>query len=150
MRFVTWNASHDRYQKGFSNAQKAELIDYLASRYQVYISSEDESKYKEYAIPYPLEEIHKLISKSEFVISEGATMAAEAGVLGIPSIYVNSIRRSYNEDLEKYGLVFNFQSGKGVLYKIRVLEEIPDIKADFQIRRQKMLSEKIDATPFLV
>lgn len=150
LRFITWNASHDRNQKGFSNAQKKELVDYLASRYQVYISSEDESKYKEYAIPYPPQELHMLISKSEFVISEGATMAAEAGVLGIPSIYVNSIRRSYNEDLEKYGLVYNFQSGKGVLDKIKELEAIPNRKDEFQVRRQKMLSEKIDVTPFLV
>ncbi|WP_271782595.1 DUF354 domain-containing protein [Aquimarina algiphila] len=152
LRFVSWNASHDKGQKGFSEKEKSKIIDYLASRYKIFITSEGylPKKYNQYKIKISPEEIHEVLAGAEFFIGEGATMAAESGVLGTPSIYVNSIRRSYNEDQEKYGLVFNFQNEKGVLEKIKEIEKIPDLKKTFAKRRQKLLKNKINLTAFLV
>ncbi|WP_062053357.1 DUF354 domain-containing protein [Aquimarina longa] len=152
LRFVSWNASHDKGQTGFSEKEKSRIIEYLASRYKVFITSEGylPEKYHKYKIKIVPEDIHQVLAGAKFFIGEGATMAAESGVLGTPSIYVNSIRRSYNEDQEKYGLVFNFQNEEGVLDKIKELEKIPDLKNTFAQRRQKLLEDKIDITAFMV
>jgi hypothetical protein len=82
------------------------------------------------------------------VISEGATIASEAGVLGTPSIYVNSIERSYNQDQEKYGTVYNFRSGKGVLEKAEQL--LSEDKQATRENSRKLIKDKIDVTAFMV
>jgi len=152
IRFVSWNASHDKGHNGFSEKEKERIIDYLADRYRIFITSEGylPEKYQQYKIKIAPEDIHQVLAGAELFIGEGATMAAESGVLGTPSIYVNSIRRSYNEDQEKYGLVFNFQDEKGVLEKIKEIEAIPNRKKIFADRRKNLLDDKIDITAFMV
>ena len=77
-------------------------------------------------------------------------MASEAGVLGTPAIYVNSLERCYNEDQEKYGTVFNFRNSEGVIEKVKELISDPGLKEKTMNGREKMLREKIDVTAFLV
>ncbi len=152
LRFVSWNASHDKGQAGFSEQEKSKIVDYLASRYTVFITSEGDlpEKHHQYKIKIAPEDMHQVLAGAEFFVGEGATMAAESGVLGTPSIYVNTIRRSYNEDQEKYGLVFNFQNENGVLEKIKEIEKIPNLKKTFADRRKKLLEDKIDITALMV
>ncbi len=152
VRFVSWNASHDRGHNGFSEKAKAAIIDYLAARYTVFITSEGylPPKYEPYKIKIAPQDIHHVLADATLFIGEGATMAAESGVLGTPSIYVNSIRRSYNEDQERYGLVYNFQTEEGVLEKIKEIERIPELQKTFAQRRQSLLADKIDITAFMV
>jgi len=152
LRFISWDATHDVGQGGFSERQKDEVVDYLSSRYKLFISSEScvPDKYKKFLFKISPDKIHDAMAFSNIVISEGATMASEAGVLGVPSIYVNSLRRCYNEDQEKYGLVFNFQSGKGVLNKIKDIEKIENKENEFKKRRDNLLAAKIDLTAFLI
>ncbi len=152
LRFVSWNASHDKGQNGFSEKEKAKIIDYLAGKYRVFITAEGSlpPKYEHYKIKIAPEQIHEVLSGAEFFVGEGATMAAESGVLGTAAIYVNTIRRSYNEDQEKYGLVYNFQSEEGVLDKILEIEKTKDLKKTFRKRRTKMLADKIDLTALMV
>ncbi|MFC5048574.1 DUF354 domain-containing protein [Aquimarina hainanensis] len=152
LRFVSWNASHDKGQRGFSEKEKERIISYLSSRYRVFITSEGDLpvQYESFRIKISPEKIHEVLAEAIFFVGEGATMAAESGVLGTPSIYVNSIRRAYNEDQEQYGLVFNFQNEEGVFEKIKEIEQLPNIKETFQKRREKMLADKIDLTAFMV
>ncbi len=152
LRFVSWNASHDKGHSGFSEKEKSKIIDYLAAKYSVFITAEGylPEKYQKYKIRIAPEQMHEVLAGAEFFIGEGATMAAEAGVLGTPAIYVNSIRRAYNEDQEKYGLVFNYQTEVGVFDKIKELENIPNLKENFKERRQKLLADKIDITAYMV
>ena len=152
VRFVSWDATHDVGQGGLTAIQKEELVDFLSSQTRLFISSEGEvpEKFSKYLIEIKPEQMHSVLYYASLVISEGATMASEAGVLGTPSIYVNSLVRCYNEDQEKYGLVFNYRNGKGVIEKVRELLNTPNLKSERQNRRQKMLADKIDVTAFLV
>ncbi len=152
LRFVSWNATHDVGQMGFSLAEKLEIVDYLKDRYKVFISAEGKlpPTLEMYRIKIPPEKIHKVLSNATLCISEGATMASEAGILGIPALYVNSLVRNYNEDQGRFGTVFNFKNGKGVLEKIKELCNDPNVMNKSLLSRQKMLSEKIDVTAFLV
>jgi len=152
IRFVAWNATHDLGQGGFSPSQKDKVVDYLSKNYKLFISSEKDvpEKFKKYIFKIPPDKIHHALAYADLVVSEGATMASEAGVLGVPTIYVNSLKACNNEDQEKYGLVFNFQSGERVLEKIKELEGIHDRKALFQSRRNILLSKKINLTLLLI
>ncbi len=152
IRFVSWNATHDRGQGGLSFDKKRELIKLLDSQMKVFISSEQDlpDEFSKYKISIPPEKMHDALAFADLFVGEGATMASEAGVLGTPSLYVNSLRRAYNEDQEKYGLVYNFQNGDGVIKKVEEILKIPGYKKEWQKRRNKLLADKINVTSFLV
>lgn len=152
LRFVSWNATHDVGQAGFSAEEKDRIVEYLSSRYTLFISSESEvpKKFEKFKISIPPDKIHDALYFAELVVSEGATMASESGVLGTPSFYVNSLRRCYNEDQEKFGLVFNFQTADGLFDRIKEIESLPNRTEEFKERRTHMLKTKIDVTAFLV
>jgi uncharacterized protein len=152
IRFVSWNATHDRWQTGFTDSQKAEMIDYLLSKMKVIISSEGSlpGNYEMYKYKLSPESMHDILAGAKLFVGEGATMASEAGILGIPAIYVNSQISLYNQDQEKYGLVYNFRNGKNVLNKIEEIVKMHNAKKDWQERRNKMLEDKIDVTAFMV
>jgi predicted glycosyltransferase len=149
IRFVSWNATHDIGQGGLRMVSKEKIVDFLSSKMKVFISSEGEvpEKFRKYLIKIKPEEMHHVLAFASIVVSEGATMASEAGVLGTPAVYVNSLARCYNEDQEKYGTVFNFRNENGVVDKIY---ELVNSKLNMVERRKKLLSDKIDTTAFLI
>jgi len=82
-------------------------------------------------------------------------MTAEAAVLGIPSIRFNDFvgKLGYLEELEhKYKLTYGIKTSEPekLFCTIDELLKIHDIKSEWQKRRMKMLSEKIDVTAFFV
>ncbi|MCD4744908.1 MAG: DUF354 domain-containing protein, partial [Bacteroidales bacterium] len=91
IRFVSWDASHDKGQAGIGLENKIELIKNLSSIIKVFISSEEElpENLKKYQIKISPEKIHDAIAFSSIFIGEGATMASECAVLGTPAIYIN-------------------------------------------------------------
>lgn len=150
VRFVSWGASHDRNQFGFSDSEKHELIQILLKKMKVFISSEKKlpSELEKYKIPIPFDRIHDALAFADIYIGEGATMASEAGILGTPSIYVSSIRRCYNDDQEKYGTLINITPGKDTLLRINaVLKKVN--KSNTIQRSKEMIKEKIDPTQLL-
>jgi len=149
LRFVSWNATHDVGQGGFTNEQKIELVDYLSSEMKLFISAEGDvpDSFKKYLIKIKPEQIHHVLAFAEIVVGEGATMVSEAGVLGTPSIYVNSLERCYNKDQEQYNTVFNFRNGNGVLDKVK---QVLSTSLKSQENQKRILEDKIDLTAFLI
>lgn len=152
IRFVSWHATHDKRQIGLTALEKEEIIEYLSLKMKVLISSEGDLPFslRKYMIHCKPQDIHHILAFAEIVISEGATMASEAAVLGTPAIYVNSIAACNNEELGKYGVVHNFRNGFGVLNKIRELIGDSNFKELAKIGQQKLLSNKINLTEFLI
>ncbi len=152
LRFVSWNANHDLGQSGFSMKDKLSLIKELEGRIRLFISSETElpAIFEKYRLNVSPEKIHDVMAFATLFVGEGATMASECAMLGVPSIYVNSITAGTLEEQEQYGLLSGFRNSEGVLEKAIELLDLPDLSATFAIRRQKMLNEKIDPTAFLV
>ena len=92
---------------------------------------------------------------STMFIGDSQTMASEAAILGIPSLRCNDFvgRISYlNEEENKYKLTFGFKPSNfnDFIEKLIELVERANLKEEFQSRRQKLLSDKIDLTAFLV
>jgi predicted glycosyltransferase len=152
LRFVSWNAFHDIGQTGLTLGMKHKIVKELSKYAQVFISSEGElpDDLKKYQIKIPPERMHDALAFATLFLGEGATMASECAMLGTTAIYVNSLNAGTLEEQEKYGLLFSFRNSKGVLEKAIELLNTPNLKQKFQKRRQKMLSDKIDVTAFMI
>lgn len=149
VRLVSWNATHDAGHKGLSNEDKVKLVRKLSKKMRVFITSEKElpDELKPYQIKIAPDKIHHALSFASIVVSEGATIASEAGVLGTPTIYINSIARSYCQDEEKYGLVYNTSESK------KVFALVDDIlrqdRQSFRDKSKLLLAAKVNVTQFL-
>lgn len=153
MRFVAWDASHDVGHRGLDSDVKRQLIKKMSKKMKVFISSENKlpDEFAQYQIKIPPERLHDALAFASLYIGEGATTASECAMLGTPAIYVNSLNVGYLEEQEKkYQLMFGFRSSDGVLEKAMELIQSPDLKQEFQLRRKKMLADKIDLTAFMI
>jgi len=152
LRFVSWDASHDLGQKGLTMQMKTQLVEELSKRIKVFISSERSlpESLQPYQIKIPPHRMHDVLAYAKLFIGEGSTMASECACLGTPAIYINSLEVGYCTEQEHYGLVYNYRQPVGIIEKAIELLEMPDLKEQMVANRQKMLSEKIDVSAFLV
>jgi predicted glycosyltransferase len=152
LRFVSWEATHDQDQKGLSAETKRILVNELLKNYRVIISAESglPSEYQAYAASFHPRDIHDALYHAELFIGEGTTMAMEAAILGTPSVYINSLQYENVKDMEKYGLLFRFNNDLNLMDKISGIISRPDLKKDLKCYREKMISEKINLTAFLI
>jgi len=152
LRFVSWDAHHDTGKKGLTYSYKKRLISELLKISKVFISSESElpEEFKPYQIKISPEKIHDVLAYASLFIGEGATMASECAMLGTPAIYINIMSSGTLEEQEKYGLVYGFRKPEGIIEKAKELFQINHLKREFQMRRIKMVQDKIDLTKFIV
>ena len=92
---------------------------------------------------------------ASFLVCDSQSMAVEASMLGLPSIRFNDFSGKIGvlEELEhKYGLTYGIKTDQPerLFEKIDELLAMPNLREEFQHRRQKMLDDKIDVTAFLV
>jgi len=136
---------------------KIEAVIAFSDHAKVFISSELPlpSELEPYRFPLPPGLMHHAMAFASLIFGESATMVSEGAMLGIPGIYLDNTGRLYTRELqEKYGMVFNYsESPEDQLKAIQKGVELlttPNIKEQWQLKRQKMLREKIDVTAFLV
>lgn len=156
LRLSALASHHDVNATGLNFKTEDELEEYLRvlDKYgKVIISSETRQwetiKDRQLKI-YP-KDLHDLVFFSSLCIGEGATMASEAAILGVPSIYISSTQRGYLNELEqKYGLVYTLQErNQGLKKAIEILSN-ESSKSEWLFRRKKMLNEKVDVVEFMV
>lgn len=156
IRFTKLKAHHDEGIKGISFEIAQRVIDVLKPHGRVFISSERplEPQFEPYQIHIRPIDMHHVLAFADLFIGDSQTMAAEAGVLGIPFIRFNDFvgRIGYLRELED-----TFHLGYGIktddvdkLYSTIIsLISMPNLKPTFQERRSRMLTEKIDFAAFL-
>lgn len=155
VRFVSWGAAHDLNEKGLSPITKIKFVTELARHGRVLISSEAElpQELLSYRSQVSVDKIHHLMAFATLYVGESATMASECAVLGVPAIFIAKTGRGYTTEQEKkYGLVFNFtdQQQDIAFGKMKELLSRPNLKQEWQPRRGRMLTEKIDVGEWLV
>ncbi len=157
LRFVSWEATHDKGNSGFTNQMKHKVVGNFLKYSRVFISSEKElsMELEKYKLAIKPEMIHYVLKDAVLVFGESATMATEAAMLGTPGIFIDNNSRFYMKELEeKYGLVFNFTATpvdqEKALQKGLELLQNKNLKNHFMKRRNNMLKDKIDVTGFLV
>ena len=123
---------------------------------RVYITSERplEPQFEPYRIHVDPIDMHHVMAFCSLYVGDSQTMAAEAGVLGVPFIRFNDFvgRIGYLKELEEvYQLGFGFKTHEQEAL-VRTLQELLSMKdraVVFQSRRQRMLADKIDYRRFL-
>lgn len=155
MRFSSLNAHHDVGVGGIDDDFALMMIDRLKDRYKVVITSERQLSegLEPYRQSFAPELMHDVLAYAKMIVGDSQTMAAEAMVLGTPSIRCNDFvgRLSYLEELEK-----EYHLGYGVLPKdkARILNILDELLSDdsleqaWDLKRSEMLSEKVDVVDF--
>lgn len=158
MRFSALKAHHDEGIKGISNDIAHRLVELLAPHGKIYITSERalEPEFEQYRLHINPLDIHHVMAYATLYIGDSQSMANEAAMLGVPSLrfndFVGAKKIGVMEEMEKvYGLTYGISSHEPEqLYaKVEELLAMPNLRDEFQARRKKMLSEKIDVTAFL-
>jgi predicted glycosyltransferase len=96
--------------------------------------------------------MHDVISKSNLFFGEGASMAAEAAVLGVPAIFLNDNWSGNAMDLTKHELMYCFKSSSeeqnnAITKAIEIATQ--NDKIYYQEKRKIYLEKKLDASSFL-
>jgi len=156
LRFNAFKAHHDVGVVGLTIENKRRLVDYLKTKGKVFITTERniDDEFKPYQLKVSPEKAHSLMCYATMLVGDSQTMTSEAAVLGTPAIRCNTFvgRIHYLEEEEhKYGLTYGFlpEQSEEMFAKIEELLSMPNLKEEWQSRRQKMLSEKIDYAQFL-
>lgn len=158
VRFVAWKASHDFGMSGLVDKEKYEFIKELSKYAKVYITSEKplNSRLEPYRLQIPYELIHHVLYYAQVVISDGATMASEAVVLGTHAVRLCPIKcGTFIEQEQKYELLKWFPGAtpewfkKGLEYTVKLLQE-PNLWEKGKMKREKLLQDMVDCNKFFI
>lgn len=156
MRFVSWDAYHDKGLQGFTDENKIKAVQAFSKYAKIFISAEKElpAALEPYKIQIPPEQMHDVLAHAQLFFGESGTMASESAVLGTPAIYLDKVGRGYTDEEGKYELVFNFnnseKSQEKAINKAMELLQNNNLEEIMQQYRQKFLENKIDVTNFMV
>ena len=176
IRFSALNAHHDKGIKGISNEIAERLVKILEPFGTIYITSERplEPQFEKYRIKINPLDMHHVMAFASLYIGDSQTMAAEAGVSGVPFVRFNDFvgRIGYLRELEDvYELGYGIHASvlpadspirrtdgsvqpSGVVELYKRVETLVNMHADerrvlWSARRNQMLSDKVDCAKFL-
>jgi predicted glycosyltransferase len=157
LRLNPLDAFHDIGVTGFSYEDKLRLVQTLEPYARVFISSEARAELalEKYTIGIPRHKIHDAEYYAELLVTDAQTMTTEAAILGTPVIRCNSFVGDNDtgnmvELEEKYRLIFNYSDPSQAIAKAAELIKQPDLKQQWQEKRQALLADKIDVLKFMV
>lgn len=156
LRFVSWQAVHDISHRGLSPEEMRELAAAFSGLARVFISAEGElpEGLEPLRLKVSPEKIHQVMAHAALVFSEGATMAAEAAILGVPTIHCSDLRPGYIGDLEtRHGLLAAFprKEFRPALAKgIEFLQDRGELQGSLAKKKAAMLEQAVDVTEFMV
>ena len=157
VRFVDMVASHDTNESGLSLAAKSEIIKRLKVHGKVFISSEgrlpDQWADMRFSIPPHL--MHDAMAYAELIVGDSQTMAAEAAVLGTPSLRVSTFsgRLGYLNELEnRYGITVSYHPRDVHLLFERLDELLSDSEKLNEMKgvHARILSDKCNVADWFI
>jgi uncharacterized protein len=160
LRFISWAASHDIGLSGMRMDSVNSIIQSLEEKGHVFISSERplEPALEKYRLQTSPDLIHSLMYYAGLYMGEGGTMAAEAAILGTPSIHVESnakgiatgnLSGNFRELRDRYGLLYFFADQNEAFLKALEILENKNAKQEWQRKRENLLKDKIDVTTWM-
>jgi predicted glycosyltransferase len=153
VRFVSWEAVHDVGQRGFSRDGKVDLVAKLQKLGRVIITSESPlpPEFEPFRMSISPAKIHDLLAFSSLYIGEGGTMATEAAVLGVPSIFVSTLQAgNYRELQDVYGLMLATADEYLAIEQAVRWGSDPDVKRAWRTKRARLLQDKVDVASWLI
>lgn len=155
LRFVSWEAHHDKGLSGLSQEKKIDVVREFSELARVFISSESDlpERLKSYRLTTDPALIHSVLAEADLYFGEGATMAMESAILGTPAIYLNQNWPGYTLEAEKRGLMHNYRldllSIDNATRTGRQILADPQVKKEASGLSKEYFERKIDPTAFL-
>jgi hypothetical protein len=160
LRFISWEASHDIRLKGMRQGSEGEVLRVLQQYGRVFISSERPlpPELETLRLTLPPQEIHSVLAHAALYFGEGGTMAAEAAILGTPSIHVEEDDRglptgarsgNFKRLRDRYDLLHFYADQQEALRDAMEILTTPGTKRAWQDKRQKLLNECVDVTSWM-
>ena len=155
VRLVNWEAGHDFGDSGVRDLH--EVVATLSKYGRVILSSE--SPLPPDLQPLQMRGAHKsmlhLQAFARLLFGESATMVSECAMLGVPAIFLSTSKRGYINTLQdQYDMVYSYNDPttgqQKALAKAVALLENPETPALWHNKREKLLSELIDVTQYIV
>jgi predicted glycosyltransferase len=152
IRVVSWEASHDIGERGWTGPLLSKLVRKLSAVGKVLISAEgplgDDLESHRYV--GDVKEVHHVLAHCRAFVGESATMASECAVLGVPAIYAAQTGRGYtNEQESRYGLVTNLRLLDWGSMQAAVDRILARPIEHWQTARQALLDTTIDVAEFV-
>jgi uncharacterized protein len=154
VRLVNWQASHDIGDSGVQDLQQ--VVTTLGQYGRVILSSES-------PLPDDLQSLQMrgsyknmlhLQAFARLLYGESATMASECAMLGVPALFVSSSKRGYINTLQnQYDMVYAYHDSNRQAQSLAKAAELladPETPLIWQRKREKMLTELIDVTQYIV
>ncbi len=151
VRFPALVSSHDRGVRGIAAPET--LVRALEEFGRVVISSEAPlpPSLASHRLAIAPHRFHDVLAFARLQIGESATLAAEAAVLAVPSLYVASSPRGTLDHLrDDHGLVATPATLEAALVEVRRLLSDPTDRAERIARRDRLLRQTGDFTAWLV
>lgn len=155
VRFVAMTASHDGGESGLSTELKRELITRLQERGRVILSSEGEvpDEWRHLAYRGSSHRMLDMLAFASLLVGDSQTMAAEAAVLGTPSLRLSTWagRLSYLSELEhRYGLTFGYHPRDAKAFMAKLDGLLADGKQAVADGHRQMRRDKINVATWYV
>lgn len=152
VRYIAYDAHHDLVAKPIAEENKKQIIRKLADHCKVLVSLESDVGDEFYA-PYKLrispEKMHDLIAGAKLLVTEGATMASEAFVLGVPYLYLNPLRCG-NIDFQCVNYPDRAFQTTDAQEVAKIVDSLADFKGECLANRGEWEEKTINPTEYLI
>jgi len=124
VRFISWDAGHDIGLRGLSAEEKIQIVEHLAGQGPVLVVPEGDvpSSVQRYCAKILPEDFHDILAFARRCVTEGATTASEACILGVPSVYINPLVAGTLTHLASLGLLEMVTRKEAVYSALRALD----------------------------
>jgi len=157
LRFVSWDAFHDKGHYGLSLEFKKELVRFLSKTHKVYIASESKlpEYFEKFRINISIEKIHEFEYGADLVIGESPTMTTESAVLGTPAICISSwacnalgnFTELYKEEM---AFCYHPDEESKALEKAKELLHKENLSEEWHKKAHNFMKSRIDVTAFFL
>ena len=151
VRYIAYDAHHDMKANPLDDKTKKQIVKEIAKRYRVFVSLEksvNDPFYDDYVLKISPEKMHDLEANAKFMIAEGATMASESFLLGVPYLYLNPLMVGYIDyQCTHYpNRCFKTTNSDEAL---KIVSQLMDIEIDGEAERKKVEEQTINPTAYL-
>ena len=152
IRYVAYDAHHDLNVHPIPEETKKNIVREISKHYKVLVSLEKSVKdpfYDDYVLKISPEKMHDLEANAKFMVAEGATMASEAFLLGVPYLYLNPLMVGYIDyQCTHYpNRCFKTTNSDEAL---KIVSQLIELKIDGESERRKVEEQTINPTEYLV
>ncbi len=156
LRFNVLDAVHDirpKAVRGFSEADKMQLIERLQKHARVFISPEGPlpDRLEPYRLPIAYSRFHHALAYAHLFVADTGTATVEAALLGTPAVLCSpqAVRMGNFQDLSRRGLLCLYGDAPAAIAKSVELVQTRAVKEQWANRRALVLADRADMGRYL-